>query len=274
MPWAFSPRAQMAEKRNVQRLPVPAMNEDDDRAFAVYIEQIDRVACAGPIRQRMRRVLRAIGGGICCPAGDQRRIFRNPRPVVVFDLVVDAGHAIQRPSLRGLLRRGLGLGQQPHQFANILRAKIGKHVGDPALMLGRHLAKLGAAGFCQPDHLDAAVGYRRFAGRDGRIRPGARPARSHCRSRPSSASTHPTASCRPGALSSWAIRSKRGSVTSNRSRSRLRTSPSIRVVQVRRRSHNRSSLPWSSGSSTALVSESRIMMQSYLLGTEPAGPIF
>src|SRR6266849_2456208 len=64
-----------------------------------------------------------------------------------------------------------------------------------------------------------------------------------------------------GTLSSWAIRSNLGSVTSNRSRNRLRTSPSMRVVQVRRRSHNLSSSPWSSGSSTALVSESRIMMQ-------------
>ena len=46
-----------------------------------------------------------------------------------------------------------------------------------------------------------------------------------------------------GALSSWAIRSNLGSVTSNRSRNRLRTSPSMRVVQVSRRSHNLSSLP-------------------------------
>ena len=60
-----------------------------------------------------------------------------------------------------------------------------------------------------------------------------------------------------GALSSCAIRSKRGSVTSKRSRRRRRTSPSIRVVQVRSRSHRRSSSRWSSGISTALVSASR-----------------
>src|SRR5256885_11215180 len=63
-----------------------------------------------------------------------------------------------------------------------------------------------------------------------------------------------------GTLSSWAIRSNRGSVTSKRSRNRLRTSPAISVVQVSSRSHSRSSSPWSSGVSPALVSESRIVI--------------
>nr|WP_246161407.1 hypothetical protein [Segnochrobactrum spirostomi] len=43
------------------------------------------------------------------------------------------------------------------------------------------------------------------------------------------------------ALSSWASRSKRGSVKSNSSRSRRRTSPSIRLEQVSSLSHSRNS---------------------------------
>ena len=39
----------MAEKRAVERLPVAAMDEDDDRPFAVAGKEIDRVALAGTI---------------------------------------------------------------------------------------------------------------------------------------------------------------------------------------------------------------------------------
>ena len=60
----------------------------------------------------------------------------------------------------GLLRRGLGLGQEPHQFADVLRRQIGKYVGDPGLVLGGHLAKLYAAGLRQPDHLHAPVTFQ------------------------------------------------------------------------------------------------------------------
>ena len=59
MPWAFRPRGEMAEERTVQRLPVAAVNEDDDRAFAVAGEEIDHVARAGPIGISARRVLRS-----------------------------------------------------------------------------------------------------------------------------------------------------------------------------------------------------------------------
>ena len=106
----------------------------------------------------------AIGGGVAGPARDQRRVFRNPRPVVVFDLVVDRPRvqgSTTRSRLRGFLRRRLGLRQQPHQFPDILRREIAKNIGDPGLVFGRHLAKLGAAGLGQPDHLHAAIGVRR-----------------------------------------------------------------------------------------------------------------
>src|SRR3978361_1311343 len=110
-------------------------------------------------------------------------------------------------------------------------------------MLGGHLAEFGPAGLGQADHLDAAVGGGRGGGARG--------------PNPTSRSTSPVTlpfetiirfetsdSVMPsGTLSSWAIRSKRGSVTSKRSRNRLRTSPSIKVVQVRSRSHSLSPSP-------------------------------
>ena len=43
----IQPASEMAEKRAVQRLPVAAMNEDDDRAFVVAGEKIDDM-CARP----------------------------------------------------------------------------------------------------------------------------------------------------------------------------------------------------------------------------------
>src|SRR5262249_35503920 len=42
-----------------------------------------------------RRMLRAISGGVPGPALDQRWMFRHPRAVVVFDLVVDAAHGVR-----------------------------------------------------------------------------------------------------------------------------------------------------------------------------------
>ena len=44
----IQPTSEMAEKRTVQRLPVPAVNEDDDRTFAVDGEEIDRLRAPDP----------------------------------------------------------------------------------------------------------------------------------------------------------------------------------------------------------------------------------
>ena len=63
-----------------------------------------------------------------------------------------------------------------------------------------------------------------------------------------------------GARSSCASRSKRGRVMSNWSRSRRRTSVSIKVVQVSSRSHSRNSVLWSSGRSETFVSASSGMI--------------
>src|ERR1700687_5795155 len=67
------------------------MNENDDRAFVVAGKEINAVAWARPIGNRARGVLLAISRGVSCPTGHNRGGLRNPRPVVVFDLVVDAG---------------------------------------------------------------------------------------------------------------------------------------------------------------------------------------
>src|SRR5450631_1324467 len=66
------------------------MNENDDLALAIAREKIDDVTRAGTIGNGPRRVPLAIGCRVTCPAGDQRGVLGNPRPVVVFDLIVDA----------------------------------------------------------------------------------------------------------------------------------------------------------------------------------------
>src|ERR1700694_1969415 len=160
----IQPSGEMAERGTVERLPVTPVNENDDRASIIAGKEINRIACTGTIRNRARGTPRAIGCRVSCPTGHNRGVLRNPRPVVVFDLVIDNRvQESQRPLFRGFLRGGFCLCQQTHQFADVLWGKVGKYVGDPGLMLRRHLAKLGAADFRQPDYLDAAVGLQGFS---------------------------------------------------------------------------------------------------------------
>src|SRR2546423_6910086 len=80
---------EVAEKGTVQRLPVPAMDEHDDRACAVAGKEIDPVPYAGPVGNRTRGVRFSPGRCVPRPPGDMSGVFRNPRPVVVLGLVVD-----------------------------------------------------------------------------------------------------------------------------------------------------------------------------------------
>src|SRR3954468_7566172 len=82
----------MAEGGAVKRLPVGAVNEDDDRRMIGSSKQVDPVALAWAVTQHTRRMLQAIIGGIPDPRGHQRGMFRHPRAVVVFRLVVDGAH--------------------------------------------------------------------------------------------------------------------------------------------------------------------------------------
>ncbi len=90
-PMGIQPAGKMAEKRTVQRLPVTAMYENNDRAIIVARKQIDRVPRRWTVGNGTRSAAFAIGRRVARPTGDQRRVLRNPRPVVVFDLVVDTG---------------------------------------------------------------------------------------------------------------------------------------------------------------------------------------
>ena len=71
--------------------------------------------------------------------------------------------ASARSRLGGLLRRRLGLGQQTHQFADVLRRQVAEDIGNPLFVLRRHLAEFGPPRLGQADHLHAAVGFRRSA---------------------------------------------------------------------------------------------------------------
>src|SRR4051812_19379749 len=84
---------EVAEKRAVQRLPVTAMDEDDDRTIIPAGKEIDRVARAGAVANEPRSLPLTIRGRILGPARDQIGVFRNPRPVVVLDLIVRRAHA-------------------------------------------------------------------------------------------------------------------------------------------------------------------------------------
>src|SRR5258708_33038175 len=66
------------------------MNENDDRTLVITGKEIDPVTGAGTIGNGPRRMPLTIGCRVTCPTGDQQGILGNPRPVVVFDLVVDA----------------------------------------------------------------------------------------------------------------------------------------------------------------------------------------
>src|SRR5258705_8360688 len=89
-PVAVQSSREVAERTTLQRLPIAAMNEDNDRAVIIAGKKINDVPRAGTVGNRARGVPLAIGRGVLCPSGKQRGVFRNPRPVVVFDLIVDS----------------------------------------------------------------------------------------------------------------------------------------------------------------------------------------
>ena len=80
MPWAFSPRAQMAEERTVERLPVAAVDEHDDRAVAVAGKKIDRVARARTVADHARRHAARDRPPRPAPSRPSARDFPAPAP--------------------------------------------------------------------------------------------------------------------------------------------------------------------------------------------------
>src|ERR1700722_13652401 len=64
---SIQPAGQMAEERTVQRLPISAMDKNDDRAITIAGKKINRVARTGTVRHRTRGVLRAVACGIPRP---------------------------------------------------------------------------------------------------------------------------------------------------------------------------------------------------------------
>src|SRR5450755_4220705 len=88
-PMGIQPSGKVTEKRTVQRLPITAMNENDNRTVVIAGKEIDPVARAGAVGNGPRDMPVAIGCRVARPTGDQQGVLRNPGPVVVFDLVVD-----------------------------------------------------------------------------------------------------------------------------------------------------------------------------------------
>ena len=59
------PGGEMTEERTIQRLPVAAVDEDDDRAGTVAGEQIDPVVFARPVRDHLETRLMRLAIGRC-----------------------------------------------------------------------------------------------------------------------------------------------------------------------------------------------------------------
>src|ERR1700730_5724900 len=178
----IQPSGEMAEKRTVQRLPVTAMNENDDRAVVITGKEIDPVTRAGTIGNGPRRMPLTIGCGVTCPAGDQRGVLRDPRPVVVFDLVVDARVqgstmlVVAQTCARMLWSWPTAASSRGHpseQGPKIYRRSTSR-ARRPSCdtRRGRFLSAVSPA---------RAGRIRKCADPHGRIRPAVQPARSHCR---------------------------------------------------------------------------------------------
>src|SRR3981189_2173600 len=69
-PMGIQPAGKMAEKGTVQRLPVTAMYENNDRAFIVPRKQIDRVPQPWAVGKTTRSAAFAIGLRVARPTGD------------------------------------------------------------------------------------------------------------------------------------------------------------------------------------------------------------
>src|ERR1700756_412257 len=74
------------------------MNEDYDRPCVIARKEIHYVTRARPVADPARRMFFTIDGRVPHPAGHHRRVFGNPRPVVIFGLVVDATQGDLKPS--------------------------------------------------------------------------------------------------------------------------------------------------------------------------------
>ena len=75
-PMGIQAAGEVAEKGTVQRLPVTAMNEHDDRARVIGGEKINGVARPGTVGDRARGMLFAIGGRVARPSGDICEMLR------------------------------------------------------------------------------------------------------------------------------------------------------------------------------------------------------
>src|SRR5260370_32742029 len=245
---------EMAEERAVERLPVAAVDENDDRPRAVAGKEIDPVARAAAIRDHAPAALPclAIGSRVARPAGHDRRVFGNPGPVVVFDLVVDI--RLQRISLSVTALR---------QIARCLA----DFCADALVLANSRINSRTSFGVRSPKmsaiHNSCSAAILRNSARPAFVSRITWTRRSESEVRRSRWPDSTRRSTSPvtlpfetiirfetsdnvmpsGALSSWAIRSKPCSVTSKRSLHRPRTSPSITLLQVSKRSHNLISSP-------------------------------
>lgn len=89
----------VAEHGDVERTPIAAVEDDEERAVrfvAVGMEEVDRVARMRSVRDAELRAARAgtpIGRGIATPAGDDLGMLGNPGAIVVFGLEVERAQA-------------------------------------------------------------------------------------------------------------------------------------------------------------------------------------
>src|SRR5258708_10549014 len=129
----------MVETGASKRWQVAAVNKDDDWPLAVAGKQIDPVAFARTVAYLLQGAMMrlAIGLRIARPAGHNRRIFRHPRAIIVFDLVVHVRvHKVTSRSATPSAPWRISAPnpwscQETHQFADILRRQVTENVGDP-----------------------------------------------------------------------------------------------------------------------------------------------
>src|SRR5882724_5471643 len=78
----IQPGGKMTGRRVVERLPVTAVNEDDNRPFPIAGKIINPVPRARPVGNSVRGMTLAISRSVSCPTRENRRVLRNPGPVV------------------------------------------------------------------------------------------------------------------------------------------------------------------------------------------------